>query len=192
MACRWTTSTNGRPTLYITQAKLRERLQSLRDGGYTILPLSEATRRLYEGTLPARSVALTFDDGAIDFERRALPVLREFNAPATLYLTTFYCASRPTRVRHGSRVCAVEGSEQQRGRLVTLCIAGVVDGDERLRTEEDAQRSSRIRDTRANERRAEKRARGALAGMLGVDYAAIVERGTLQIMTPGDGACTAG
>jgi hypothetical protein len=82
------------PGLYVTQAKLRERLKSLRDGGYTILPLSEATRRLYDGTLPPRSVALTFDDGAIDFERRALPVLREFNAPATLYLTTFYCVSR--------------------------------------------------------------------------------------------------
>ena len=82
------------PELYVTQDRLRQRLHMLRHGGYTILPLAEATRRLYDGTLPARSVALTFDDGAVDFERRALPVLREFNAPATLYLTTFYCATR--------------------------------------------------------------------------------------------------
>jgi peptidoglycan/xylan/chitin deacetylase (PgdA/CDA1 family) len=82
------------PALYITQERLRARLRALRDGGYHILPLADAMRRLYDGTLPARSVALTFDDGAVDFERRALPVLREFNAPATLYLTTFYCFVR--------------------------------------------------------------------------------------------------
>lgn len=79
---------------YITQQRLRERLRALRDGGYTVLPLAEATRRLYDGTLPPRSVALTFDDGAMDFESRALPVLREFNAHATLYLSTYYCFVR--------------------------------------------------------------------------------------------------
>lgn len=80
--------------LYVTQDRLRSRLQALKDGGYTILPLAEATRRLYNHTLPARSVSLTFDDGTVDFERRALPVLREFNAPATLYLTTYYSVTR--------------------------------------------------------------------------------------------------
>jgi peptidoglycan/xylan/chitin deacetylase (PgdA/CDA1 family) len=79
------------PEMYFSQQEFRERLQLLRDGGYKVLPLSEAAPRLYAGTLPPKCVALTFDDGCVDFEERALPVLREFNAPATLYLTTYYC-----------------------------------------------------------------------------------------------------
>ncbi len=76
--------------LYVPAAFLRRRLQLLRERDYTILPLNEACGRLYAGTLPHRAVSLTFDDGSIDFERRALPLLREFEAPATLYLSTYY------------------------------------------------------------------------------------------------------
>jgi peptidoglycan/xylan/chitin deacetylase (PgdA/CDA1 family) len=76
--------------LFIPQALLRERCMGLRDLGCAILPLGEAVRRLVEGTLPPRAVALTFDDGTYDFFARALPVLREFGFPATVYLTSYY------------------------------------------------------------------------------------------------------
>jgi peptidoglycan/xylan/chitin deacetylase (PgdA/CDA1 family) len=69
---------------------LAARFRMLRDGGYSVLPLDEAVRRLYDGTLPPRSVTLTFDDGMYDFRARALPLLREFGFPATVYLTTYY------------------------------------------------------------------------------------------------------
>ncbi len=80
--------------LYMTPAKLRARLRYLRDHDYAILPLADAVARLRAGTLPPRSVSLTFDDGATDFATHALPILREFNAPATVYVTTYYAEHR--------------------------------------------------------------------------------------------------
>jgi peptidoglycan/xylan/chitin deacetylase (PgdA/CDA1 family) len=80
--------------LYVTPELLRARLRLLRDHGYAILPLDEACRLLGERRLPPRSVALTFDDATVDFGRAALPVLKEFRAPATLYLSSFYTSVR--------------------------------------------------------------------------------------------------
>ncbi|PYP78221.1 MAG: hypothetical protein DMD35_12095 [Gemmatimonadetes bacterium] len=74
----------------MSPAVLESRLRMLRDGRYNVLPLDEAVRRLYEGTLPPRSVALTFDDGMFDFHARAWPLLQQFGFPATVYLTTYY------------------------------------------------------------------------------------------------------
>ena len=79
------------PELYIPPELLRARLSVLRDGGYAVLPLGEAIARLYDGSLPPRAVALTFDDGSADFHSVALPLLAEFGYPATVYLTSYYC-----------------------------------------------------------------------------------------------------
>ena len=78
------------PGLYMAPNTFRARLEFLRNHGYNVLSLDDAMCRLNEGTLPQRSVAITFDDGAHDFAARAVPLLREFGFPATLYLTTYY------------------------------------------------------------------------------------------------------
>lgn len=78
------------PALFISAQLLASRLYTLRATGFTILPLGDALARLRSGTLPERSVAITFDDGYVDFLRLAAPILRAYNAPATVYLTTYY------------------------------------------------------------------------------------------------------
>jgi peptidoglycan/xylan/chitin deacetylase (PgdA/CDA1 family) len=78
------------PYLFITPQQLEERLNVLRRGGYSIISLGEALQRLEKGTLSGRSVALTFDDGFHNFYAAAMPVLLRHQAPATVYLTTYY------------------------------------------------------------------------------------------------------
>ena len=76
------------PGLYVSPAHLEARLRLLRRIGCTVLPLGEALDRLYRRDLPDRAVVLTFDDGYFDFIARALPLLRKYEFPATVYLTT--------------------------------------------------------------------------------------------------------
>jgi peptidoglycan/xylan/chitin deacetylase (PgdA/CDA1 family) len=79
-----------RPRLYIQPQKLEQRLESLRKGQFSVLPLEEALERLRGGTLPPRGVVLTFDDGGYDFFRQAYPLLKRYGFPATVYQTTYY------------------------------------------------------------------------------------------------------
>lgn len=79
------------PGLFMRAERFESRLERLRRGGYRVLPLAEAVEGLRMGTLPPRSVAITFDDGNIDFRRHAWPLLQQYGLPATVYLTTYYC-----------------------------------------------------------------------------------------------------
>jgi len=84
------------PALYITQDALRRQLELLAQNRCSVLPLGEAVSRLHRNDLPPRSVVITFDDGPYDFLTRALPVLREFGVPVTVYQTTSYSSfNRP-------------------------------------------------------------------------------------------------
>jgi hypothetical protein len=78
------------PELYMPPEALRARFELLRDGGYNVVALREGVERLRAGTLPPSSVALTFDDGMVDFMTGALPLLQEFQFPATVFATTYY------------------------------------------------------------------------------------------------------
>lgn len=67
---------------------LRQQLAHIRKQ-YRVIPLAELGRALAEDRpLPPRTVALTVDDGYANFARWALPLLREFEIPATLFVIT--------------------------------------------------------------------------------------------------------
>jgi len=57
---------------------------------FSPLPLSEAVDRLQQGTLPARAISVTFDDGYADNFEVALPILRKHGIPATIFIASGY------------------------------------------------------------------------------------------------------
>lgn len=55
---------------------------------FNVLPLSEAARRLADGTLPSRAMAITFDDGYADNRDVAAPILHRLGLTATFFIAT--------------------------------------------------------------------------------------------------------
>ena len=81
-------------SLYVTRSHLESRLAVLAAERYVVLPLTEALARLTAGTLPARAVAITVDDGTYDFYAVAYPVFKRLAVPVTLYVSTYYVFDR--------------------------------------------------------------------------------------------------
>lgn len=57
---------------------------------FNVLPLHDALAALDAGRVPPRAVCITFDDGYRSIHDLALPVLREFKLPATVFVTSGY------------------------------------------------------------------------------------------------------
>src|SRR5258707_1358768 len=169
---------------FISAGLFRDRLELLRKSKCAVLPLGEAVERLYADDLPDRAVAITFDDGLSDFYRRAFPVIREFDVPVTLYLTTFYSYyQRPVF----DLMCSYLLWKGQRNVLDLKKFTG-------------QDRTTHLRDLDAREAalaqiRAFARAQklsadekdsfaASLAAHLDVDYAALLEQRTMHNLTP--------
>lgn len=72
---------------YILNTKLAAECEYLRDNDY-YYPSFEELRAWVDGThtLPAKSVVLTFDDGEMGFLKYGIPVLEEYEVPATSFV----------------------------------------------------------------------------------------------------------
>lgn len=68
--------------LRVEPAMFARQLRWLRDNGFTFVTMAD----LMAGPVPAKSVAITFDDGYLDNYTTAFPLLKECGAKATLYL----------------------------------------------------------------------------------------------------------
>ena len=67
---------------------LRTALQHLRAQNIDIVPLDEVHRRMTARDFARRFASFTYDDGYRDNRDHALPVMREFDAPLTVYVAS--------------------------------------------------------------------------------------------------------
>ena len=168
------------PGLYLSPATFRERMRILAHGGYRVLPLGEALERLENGTLPPRSVAITFDDGEYNFHALAYPILREFELPATLYAATYYCRKQIPVFD----VTAAYLMWKQRGKKLDL--SGLIPGEGEVLVDDHRavfqrlHRSVRERNLSADEKDA---LAEELARRVNADYEEIRRRRIFHLMT---------
>ncbi len=172
--------------LFMHPDYFRSRLELLNKCGCTVLPLGEAIKRLYADDLPGNSVALTFDDGYYNFYKLAHPILKEFNFPATVYLTTFYAIyNQPVFDSACSYLL-------WKGQNATLDMREITGQDGKLDLSSDAVRKKvyecLIRFARQQKLSAEdKDALAAkLAGQLKIDYDALRAKRLFNLLNPGE------
>lgn len=65
----------------------RQQMEYLSEN-YRVVPLLDAVRRLSRKGSAERLVAITFDDGYLDNETTAAPILREYQLPCTFFVST--------------------------------------------------------------------------------------------------------
>lgn len=171
------------PRLFMPPSLLRTRFESLVSHDCAVLPLDEAVQRLERGDLPPRSVAITFDDGTVDFHHVAMPVLREFGFPATLYYSTYYAQyNRPVFDVMASYLL-------WRGRSRKFRLPGIFEGDIDLRQTDSFAVALQLREfaNRTGMTAVEKDALLVnLATQLEVDYDTICRKRLLHLMTPAE------
>lgn len=78
--------------LEITPDFLRETLAHVRDLGIDLVSMDEMHRRMTERAFDRRFACFTFDDGYRDNRDFALPVMRDFDAPFTVYVASDFAS----------------------------------------------------------------------------------------------------
>jgi peptidoglycan/xylan/chitin deacetylase (PgdA/CDA1 family) len=85
-------SSEWQSQLAVPEAVLRTQLAWFARRGYVGLTLSDAERRRSDGSLPPRSLVITFDDGYASTVR-AVPLLAEHGFPGTVFVVTRFVDS---------------------------------------------------------------------------------------------------
>jgi peptidoglycan/xylan/chitin deacetylase (PgdA/CDA1 family) len=171
-----------RPALYMHPDLLEQRLQLLKKMNCSVLPLGEALARARTGTLPARSVAITFDDGTYDFYKQAYPLLKQYGFPVTVYQTTYHTDHEMPIFNLICSYMLWHRRGEQFGPEKGLGLTETMD----LRTEAGRHKVVRSlidRSDRENLTGEQKNATArGLAAVLGIDYDALCTKRILQLM----------
>ena len=179
------------PRTFMNPETFEKRMAYLEKLGIPVLELGEALEKLYAGQLPANTAAITIDDGFFGTYMKALPVIKSFSFPATVYVTTYYAVKGSPIFRLVVQYMFWKTREQE---LEPYGLG--ITGDRPVPILTEAQKSDAVmRIIRYGENSHDERGRAELGVLLGqrlnVDYNAIVESRILSIMNPGEIAAMA-
>ena len=166
--------------LYISPEQFRERLEHIRNAGCNVLPLKDAVTMLFEGSLPAASVVITFDDGFYDFYAKAWPILQDFGWPATVYLTTYYSSPNVPVFDPMVWYLLWKGRDKEL-HLPEIGIDRILAGENLLRQTSLIQDAARGKGLNGREKHDLLQ---IMAARLGVDFGDLVSRRILHLMNP--------
>lgn len=75
-------------SLYVLPRMFRFQMWYLKAAGFRVAPLGEVLGVINGSACDEKLVALTFDDGFMDFYENAFPVLREHDYPSTVFIVS--------------------------------------------------------------------------------------------------------
>ncbi|MFC1508175.1 polysaccharide deacetylase family protein [Candidatus Omnitrophota bacterium] len=73
--------------LNVSPESFKTQMQFLKKHRYNVVKLEELPDLMKKGALPYKTIAITFDDGYENNYTEAYPVLKEFNIPATIFIS---------------------------------------------------------------------------------------------------------
>ena len=94
-----------------------------------VIPLAELVRRLHAHEPLGGSIVLTFDDGYRDNYTTVFPLLKQYNFPATIFVTTDligtpgYCSAEELQEMHTSGLVSIEPHTLTHPKLAKLSRA---------------------------------------------------------------------
>lgn len=109
-----------RPMLFMRGSTFERRITSFKKRGYTFIPFEEALMRFQVGRLRHNEVVLTIDDGFFSVKAVAVPILKAYSIPATLYITTYYVEKQTPIFRLAIAYMV------WRSRVSCLCLDGLM------------------------------------------------------------------
>jgi len=84
-------STNTPPITSVKPERFKQHIQYLVDHKFNVWPLSKALRHLASNRpLPPKTVVITFDDAYKSVYTEAFPILKSYQLPFTIFVTTSY------------------------------------------------------------------------------------------------------
>jgi len=77
------------PKLNVSTEAFQKQMKFLRERDYKVIPLTEFINRIKKKEkLPRKTIAITFDDGLKNNFTDAYPILKKYNLPATIFVST--------------------------------------------------------------------------------------------------------